>query len=65
MYKHPEYAEMIKRLFSGQEFTFANIPGFETKTLAQTINASAADITNNPTAVVGKALKAKKKKTYD
>jgi|LauGreDrversion4_2_1035121.scaffolds.fasta_scaffold51348_1 hypothetical protein len=37
MYKHPEYEEMIKRLFNGQEFTFAALSGgFETKTIAQT-----------------------------
>lgn len=34
MYKHPEYAEMIKRMFSGQEFTFANVSGFDTKTIS-------------------------------
>lgn len=29
---HPEYQEMLKRLFTGQEFTFAR--SFEGKTIA-------------------------------
>ena len=38
MYKHPEYQEMIKRIFMGQEFTFANASSFETKTISQTLD---------------------------
>lgn len=55
MYKHPEYEEMIKRIFNGQEITFANVTGFETKTFAHT---------KDEQEVVGKTMKAKKKKQY-
>jgi hypothetical protein len=56
MYKHPEYEEMIKRLFSGWEFTFASIAGFDTKTMAQT---------SEDQQVSGRAIRPRKKKTYD
>lgn len=56
MYKHPEYSEMIKRMFSGQEFTFANVSGFDTKTISQTVDESN---------ISGKAMRARKKKSFD
>lgn len=56
MYKHPEYLEMLNRLFSGQEFTFANVGGFETKTISQTAD--------DPS-IMGRAMKARKRKAYD
>jgi hypothetical protein len=57
MYKqHPEYNEMIQRLMSGQEFSFANVGGFETKTIAQTANEVNAQ---------GRGMKAKKRKNFD
>ena len=56
MYKnHPEYNEMLKRMFEGQEFTFAAVSGFDTKTMAQTGRED----------VSGKAIKARKSKNYD
>jgi len=39
----------------GQELTFANIAGFDTKTMAQTAEEAAA----------GRTMKAKKKKRFD
>ena len=36
MYKNPEYNEMISRIMGGQELTFVNVPGLDTKTMAQT-----------------------------
>ena len=57
MYINAEYEEMIKRVFNGQEFTFANIPGgFETKTIAQTADDSSSK---------GIGVRAKKKKQFD
>ena len=56
MYKHPEYNEMLTRIMSGQELTFANIAGFDTKTMAQTSEEASA---------AGRTMKAKKKKKYD
>ena len=56
MYKHPEYNEMIQRIMGGQELTFANIAGFDTKTMAQTAEEAAA---------AGRTMKAKKKRRFD
>lgn len=56
MYKHPEYMEMIKRIFNGQELTFANVTGFETKTFAQT---------KDEPGVAGRNMKPRKKKNFD
>jgi hypothetical protein len=56
MYRqHPEYNEMIKRMFTGQEFTFASVSGFDTKTIAQASEGSES----------GKSMRAKRNKTYD
>jgi hypothetical protein len=56
MYKHPEYNEMIQRVMSGQELTFANVAGFDTKTMAQT---------SEETSAAGRTLRAKKKRRFD
>ena len=55
MFKHPEYKEIIKRIFIGQELTFMMLSSFETKTISQT-----GDDEN----VMGKVIKAKKSKKY-
>ncbi len=56
MYKHAEYQEILKRIFKGQELTFANVAGFETKTISQT--------SEDPN-IIGKAMRARKKKNFD
>ena len=57
MFKHAEYEEMLRRLFTGQEFTFAMLPGgFETKTIAQTAGEQASQ---------GIGMRAKKRKQFD
>ncbi len=56
MYKnHPEYNEMVKRIMGGQELTFANVSGFETKTMGQTQNEAPS----------GRLMKKRKQKKYD
>ncbi|TNV71922.1 hypothetical protein FGO68_gene17578 [Halteria grandinella] len=55
LYKHPEYEEIIKRIFMGQQLSFASLTGFETKTMAQT---------KDEMGVTGRLIKPKKKKQY-
>jgi hypothetical protein len=58
MYKNiPEYNEMITRMFQGQEFTFATVSGYDTKSIGQ------ADTTGED--ISGRAIKARKQKNYD
>ena len=57
MYKNmPEYNEMITRMFQGQEFTFASVSGFDTKTMGQTTTGDE---------ISGRAIKARKHRNYD
>ena len=60
MYSHPEHAQILKRLFSGQEITFMNLSSsqFETKTASQTANET------DELKIIGRAMKARKKKTF-
>lgn len=48
---------MITRMFQGQEFTFATVSGYDTKSIGQ------ADTTGED--ISGRAIKARKQKNYD
>eukprot|EP00347_Sterkiella_histriomuscorum_P011810 403371013 len=58
LYKHPEFNEIVQKLLNGQELTFFNQSMFESKTISQTTNEKDMD------KVLGKVVKAKKKKWY-